>query len=86
MAICDDGTFCGGQVIEQQAPKACFWSNQLIAIVFDVPTGICQQCGERYYKADVLKRIEELLKDRSRFQPIQVPAVEYIVEAMSSES
>ena len=43
-------------------------------VVENVPTGVCTKCGTRYYSADVLKSIEEVL--RGRLKPkraVQVP-------------
>jgi len=56
--VYDDCTFCGGRVTERRIQKPCFWGEKLVALVDGVPTGVCEQCGERYYRAAVLKRIE----------------------------
>jgi len=42
-----------------------------------VPAGVCEQCGERYYKAAVLKRIEADLKTRRGARRIRLPVIEY---------
>lgn len=60
----DDCTFCGGLVTERHIQKPCYWGDKLIALADSVPTGVCEQCGERYYRAAVLKRIEARLKVR----------------------
>ena len=74
----DDCTFCGGRVTERRISKPCFWGDQLVAVVDRVPTGVCEQCGERYYRASVLKRIEAALKaPRRRARQIRVPVIEY---------
>ncbi|MBI3962973.1 MAG: YgiT-type zinc finger protein [Deinococcus sp.] len=72
-----DCTFCGGQVVERRAPKACWWGDQLVAVINNVPTGVCQQCGERYFKAKVLKRIEAQLKQLDTFPHVSLPAAEF---------
>ena len=44
-------------------------------VVFEnVPTGICMECGTRYYAANVLKAIEETLRRRPKAKrEVQVP-------------
>ena len=73
----DDCTFCGGRVTERHVQKACFWGDKLVAVVDRVPTGVCEQCGERYYRAVVLKRIESKLKTRKSARRIRLPVIEY---------
>ncbi len=73
-----DCTFCGGRVVEREVQKACWWGDKLLAIVDCVPTGVCEQCGERYYKAKVLKAIEALLQERKAFeQRLSIPVANY---------
>ena len=78
MASYDACSYCGGRVQNRLAPKACWWGEQLIALVENVPAGVCEQCGERYYKADVLKQIEVLLQERKEFRRVELPLVEYV--------
>lgn len=73
----DDCTFCGGRVSERRIQKPCFWGDKLVALVDWVPTGVCQQCGERYYRAAVLKRIEAKLKAGRSARQIRLPIIEY---------
>jgi len=50
----------------------------LIAVVRDVPAGVCDQCGERSYKVTVLKRIESTLAGlRKSPKRISVPIGRY---------
>lgn len=74
----DDCSFCGGRVSERRVQKACWWGDKLLAIMDNVPAGVCEQCGERYYKAKVLKSIESLLKEKKTFdQQVCVPFASY---------
>ena len=73
----DDCTFCGGRVTERRVQKPCFWGEKLIAVVDNVPAGVCEQCGERYYRAAVLKRIEVGLKTRNTARRVRLPFIEY---------
>ncbi len=73
----DDCTFCGGRVIETRGQKTCFWGDKLIAIIDNVPTGVCNQCGEKYYKSRVLKQVEDMLKERRGFLSVAIPMAEF---------
>ena len=74
----DDRSSCGGQVTPRLVQKPCWWGEQLIAMVDHVPAGVCEQCGERYYEAKVLKTLEGLLKHRRLFKTaIRVPLADY---------
>lgn len=75
----EDCHFCGGRVTERRLPKPCYWGNKLMAIVENVPGGVCEQCGEKYYKAVVLKRIETRLKTaRKSTRTVRLPLLEYV--------
>lgn len=74
----DDCSFCGGRVQERLVSKACWWGDQLVAIVENVPAGVCDQCGERYYKVVTLKQIEAMLCEKDAFRSVQVPLRSYV--------
>lgn len=74
----DNCSFCGGKVIEKEVQKACWWGDRLRAIVENVPAGVCEQCGERYYRAKVLKTIENFLKRKRKFaEEIRIPLADF---------
>ncbi|OGB90190.1 hypothetical protein A2625_04325 [candidate division WOR-1 bacterium RIFCSPHIGHO2_01_FULL_53_15] len=78
MAIYDDCAYCGGKVVEKNIKKANFWGEELTALVDNVPAGVCTQCGEKYYKAEVLKVIEKIMKERSAIvSQAQVPVADF---------
>jgi YgiT-type zinc finger domain-containing protein len=69
---------CGGTVKSQRVQKVCSWGGRVVAIIKDVPVGICTQCGERSYKVTVLKRIESMLPElRKSPKRISVPVGSY---------
>ena len=37
-------------------------------LIENVPTGVCTECGTRYYSANVLKTIEETIAGRRKAQ------------------
>lgn len=51
--------------------------DRLIAIFDNVPAGVCEQCGERYYRAEVLKTIEDFLKKKNFKAQIQLPLADF---------
>ena len=54
---------CGGVIVEGRTTlhrKA----GAGYVILEDVPVGICTQCGTRYFAANVLKTIEETVRER----------------------
>lgn len=74
----DDCTFCGGKVTFRYVQKTCYWGDKLIALIDNVPAGVCEQCGERYYEAKVLKAIEEMLKKHKKFENnIKIPITDF---------
>jgi YgiT-type zinc finger domain-containing protein len=77
MSSYDDCTYCGGKVTERLVMKDCWWGDGLIALIEDVPAGVCEQCGERYYKARVLERTEELLRSRDAFSSVAIPVTSF---------
>ena len=77
MNIYGDCSFCGGRVTEKRVQKACWWGDKLMAIIDNVPAGVCEQCGERYYKAKILKEIEILLKKKKFDSTVQIPLADF---------
>jgi YgiT-type zinc finger domain-containing protein len=53
----DDCIYCGGQVEERLERIDYRYQGQLF-IPERLPTGVCTQCGEKYFKAEVAKRME----------------------------
>lgn len=77
----DDCSFCGGQVNERKVQKVCWWGDKLVAVVDNVPCGVCEQCGERYYPAQILKTIEDLLKRKEEFfiEKMSIPRADFTI-------
>ncbi len=58
--ICE---YCGGQIVEKRVTLHRKVRGQYV-LIENVPAGVCTQCGTRYYAANVLKGIAELLRGR----------------------
>jgi YgiT-type zinc finger domain-containing protein len=52
---------CSGQY-EQRYVEVRMTVNGKVVVLTDVPQGACPNCGSRVYKAEVLERIESLMK------------------------
>ena len=80
MSSYDDCSFCGGRVTEKHVQKACWWGDKLTAIVDNFPAGVCEQCGERYYQARILKEVEALLKKNRFSNTAHIPLADFVVQ------
>jgi YgiT-type zinc finger domain-containing protein len=78
----DKCDYCGGGVREKRVTVDLRVKGKLY--VFDnVPVGVCQKCGERYYRGPVLERLEELAGHQELFkEKIQVPRFDFAEAAV----
>lgn len=68
-----DCSFCGGEVINGRVELDYRYRGELF-IFQDVPSGVCQQCGEKYLIGKVSKEIERRIKEKSKWsKTINVP-------------
>ena len=71
---------CEGVLKKEKIDTARYWGDQLIALN-DVPSLICQKCGERYFEAEVSKkidkRIHEILEKKISTPRINIPVVQF---------
>jgi len=52
--------YCAGVVQERQVEREAFKHKTGFVILEDVIIGVCDTCGNRYYSADTLKRVQEV--------------------------
>ena len=57
--------FCKGRVEQQKVDVDFRWGRKL-KVIEDVPAGVCQQCGEKYFEAAVYKAMERLAASRAK--------------------
>ena len=55
--------FCGGETKPKKV-KRSHWFHQKLYIVEDVEAEVCTECGERYFHALTLDKIDALLEKR----------------------
>jgi YgiT-type zinc finger domain-containing protein len=61
-------------VTEQRVVVDYRWGNDLLAIIEDVPAGVCDTCGERYFKPTVVKAMEQTAHSNARARrTVEVP-------------
>ncbi|MCX7044484.1 MAG: YgiT-type zinc finger protein [Candidatus Sumerlaeota bacterium] len=52
--------FCGSETIERKVKKQ-HWHNGKLYIIENVAAEVCQECGERYYHATTLDKIDAMI-------------------------
>lgn len=73
----DDCFFCGGVVEERRLPREIRWQGKLL-VFEDVPMGVCTQCGEKFLRPEVAKKIDAMLQSMKRpSRTLQVPVYQY---------
>mgnify|MGYP001570109489 FL=1 len=68
--------FCKGKTKIKNINVDFRWGDKLY-VVKNVPVEVCSQCGERYYSAEVSKKLDNLVKKQelSKIRPQQVMEV-----------
>jgi YgiT-type zinc finger domain-containing protein len=80
MTAYGDCTYCGGEVEERKIEYDYRRRGKLL-VISNVPAGVCRQCGETYFKPDVLKKMDEAYHDI--FERNQEPERVLMVPAVS---
>lgn len=57
--------YCDGLIVEKKLDLPRKVKGKYV-LIENVPTGVCTECGTRYYAANVLKTIEETLRGRRK--------------------
>lgn len=52
--------YCEGTVKERLVKKEVFKHKTGFVMLEDVPVGICDKCGYRYYHSSILQRVEDI--------------------------
>lgn len=69
-------SFCGGSV-EERFVDVDYRTKTGLVIIENVPAGVCRQCGEQYYTADVVKAMEKLATEAPITKTVTVPVREF---------
>ncbi|MFH1122362.1 MAG: type II toxin-antitoxin system MqsA family antitoxin [Pseudomonadota bacterium] len=69
--------FCGGDVKERTMKVDYRWGEDILAVFENVPTGVCEVCGEQYLKAEIVKEMDRLAQSKVKPKKIiQVPVMD----------
>ncbi len=74
--------YCDGLIVEKivDLPRKV---GEKYILIQDVPVGVCTECGTRYYAANVLKTMEEIVRGRVQVEREISMAVYSLVGAVS---
>lgn len=73
----DDCIYCGGKVEERRQCLDYRYHGQLF-IMENVAVGVCSQCGEKFLKADVAKKLERLAAAPQKNQrSVAIPVISF---------
>jgi YgiT-type zinc finger domain-containing protein len=50
--------YCEGTVLEKRVEQEAFKHKTGFVILEDLLIGVCDKCGNRYYSAEILRRVE----------------------------
>ena len=54
--------YCSGEIHPKKVTVNHSYKGKLV-IIKDVPVGVCQECGQRYYAADTLEKLDTLAQN-----------------------
>lgn len=70
-------SYCCGEVSEQLVELDYRYKGKLY-VFREAPVGVCEQCGEKYLKAEVSKSIEKEILHRQKWdEMIEVPVKDF---------
>ena len=65
--------FCQKGILEDKKVTVDFrWGGEL-TVIEDVPAKVCNECGERYYSAEVSREMEKIATKEKKEKIIEVP-------------
>ena len=70
--------YCDGMVREKVVKREAFKHKNGFVILENVPIGVCDKCGTRYYHSTLLRRVDEVAAGRVRAKSERVPVAQFI--------
>jgi len=67
--------YCDGTVQTRRVAREAFRHRDGIVILEDAPVGVCDTCGDRYYHASLLRRVDDIVAGVAapdRIEPVPV--------------
>lgn len=69
---------CDGMVRERRVAREALRHKGSFVILEDVPVGVCDKCGARYFDASVLRRVAEIGRGNvAATRTLEVPIERY---------
>lgn len=68
--------FCKGTTKIKNIDVDFRWEGKLY-VIKDVPVEVCSQCGEKYYSAEISKKIDNLVQSGEPKETIKVPVLNF---------
>ena len=76
---------CGG-LVKDETVKLDIWVKDELVVIEDIPSGVCQHCGEKYISARTSKQIDNLIEQKAKAKrSMKVPVLsvkEFHTEAL----
>ena len=67
--------YCNGEICSKKVTVNHSYEGKLV-IIKDVPVGVCQECGQRYYAAATLDQLDTLAQNSdAALERISVPVM-----------
>ena len=75
--------FCGNKNFKEKHTQYIYRHNNQLLVVNNVPSEECEYCGEQYFKAEVLRKIEKefesiYLAGKRAKKEVTVPVEEFV--------
>lgn len=64
--------FCSGTVKEKIIKKEVFKHKNGFIMLENVPVGVCQKCGYRYYHSTILKKVDDIAEGRQQVTKTEI--------------
>ncbi|MBI1930451.1 type II toxin-antitoxin system MqsA family antitoxin [Candidatus Poribacteria bacterium] len=71
-----DCQYCSGEVTEQMIEIDFRWKGQFY-LFENIPVGVCEQCGEKYFTAEVSEKLDRLVQSPVVHRTVTVPVKNY---------
>ena len=69
---------CGGTVRERRVEREALRHKGSFVILENVPVGVCEKCGARYFDASILRRVAEIGRGTAPpLRTVEVPVDRY---------
>ena len=70
--------WCDGTVRKKILAREAFRHAHGFAILEDVPVGVCDKCGRKYYAASTLRRVEEVILHHEKAERTEAIPVAHV--------